>query len=208
MRRHFLLLLLGAASCDRPSPHVAPPKDAASAAMDAVPMPVVAPATADTSSRPVLAAETPPADTVHWQASPAMIAAACDAFAAILAASASANGMSRTEVGAPRDTAMTFGGINREPVEPACRVAWRNENAREAPLSDVVDRAMAAGWAERGKLLLADGPDGSVEAVSRGNVACLISGSWDGGDDSDSTYVPSPGFEIAASCFVNRADRY
>jgi hypothetical protein len=116
--------------------------------------------------------------------------------------------MPATDVGAPRDTVMNFGETQREPVEPACRVAWSDHVSREAPLGDVFTRARAAGWTERDKLLMADGPDGSVLAVSRGNVACVVSGSWDGDDDSDSTYVPAPGFEITASCFVNRPDRY
>lgn len=137
-----------------------------------------------------------------------MISEACHEFEAILAASAKANGRPATEVGTPRDTAMAFGEAYHGTEEFGCRVAWRNDEAQGAPLNDVVDRAIAAGWAERGHLLLADGPDGSIEAFSRGSVACLISGSWDGGDDSDSTYVPSPGFEIAASCFVNRPDRH
>jgi hypothetical protein len=205
----FLLLLLGAAGCDRPLARVAPPEDAVPASVDTATRTVAATTSpVDTTPKAVLTAVTPTVDTTHWQATPAMLAEACDAFATILAASAAANGMPRTEVGTPRDTAMTFGGFEHAPVEPACRVAWRNEVARGAPLNDVIDRAFAAGWTERGHLLGADGPDGSVLAVSRGNVACLIEGSWDGGDDSDSTYVPSPGFEIAASCFVNRPDRH
>lgn len=36
---------------------------------------------------------------------------------------------------------------------------------------------------------------------ARGNVACLVRGQWDGADDSDSTYVPEPGYEIELTCF-------
>jgi hypothetical protein len=116
--------------------------------------------------------------------------------------------MSTADVGAPRDTLLNFGEMQREPVEPACRVAWSDHVSREAPLGDVFTRAKAAGWTERDKLLEADGPDGSVLAFSRGDVACVVSGNWDGGDDSDSTYVSAPGFVIAASCFVNRPDQF
>lgn len=195
MKRSLLfLMMLLAASCDRPSAHPVPSGDSASAIIDTAP-------------KTALTAPPPSVDSVRGQASPA-IAEACRAFAAIFAASAAAHGMPSADVGAPRDTALNFGEAQREPVEPACRVAWKNSVSREAPLDDVFARARAGGWTERDKLLLADGPDGSVLAVSRGDVACVVSGSWDGGDDSDSTYVPSPGFTISASCFVNRADRY
>ena len=102
---------------------------------------------------------------------------------------------------------MSFGGFETEHLEHACRVSWRHDTGH-APLGDDFERASAAGWRERGKLLTADGPDGSIEAVSRGGVACLVSGEWDGGDDSDSTYAPAPGFTISASCYTDRPDRY
>jgi hypothetical protein len=198
----LLLLFLAAAGCDRP-------RETASTQGRRKLVLAAPPTSTDTSLRPApVAAPSPSVDTVHWEASPAMMSEACHEFAAILVASAKANGKPAAEVGAPRDTAMAFGEAYHGIVEPGCRVAWRNDEAQRVPLNDVTERAMAAGWTERDKLLLADGPDGSVLAVSRGNIACVISGSWDGGDDSDSTYVPSPGFEIAASCFVNRPDRY
>lgn len=54
-----------------------------------------------------------------------------------------------------------------------------------------------AGWkADRE----ADGPDGTSYRISRGNVFCVVSGSWDGGADSDPKAVPSPLFVIAAQC--------
>jgi len=194
MKRPLLLLLaLGAAGCDRPQARVVPPKDSMSAVSNtsATPELVEAPVLVDTTSRQVALT----------------IPDACDAFAAILAASATANGSSTTEVGTPRDTAMSFGETYPpERPERACRVAWSSK-VGTAPMGDVLERASAAGWTDRSKLLSADGPDGSIVAVSRGGVACLVSGSWDGGDDSDSTYVSAPGFEIAASCFVNRPDR-
>lgn len=57
--------------------------------------------------------------------------------------------------------------------------------------------AAKAGWkADRE----ADGPDGTSYRISRGNVFCLVSGSWDGGDDSDPKVVPSPLFVITAQC--------
>src|SRR5690242_3053905 len=61
--------------------------------------------------------------------------------------------------------------------------------------------AAKAGWkADRE----ADGPDGTSYRISRGNIFCLVSGSWDGGDASDPNVVPSPLFLITARCASTR----
>jgi len=49
--------------------------------------------------------------------------------------------------------------------------------------------------------LVADGPDGSVMAYQRGVVRCVVDEAWDGGDDADSTYVPSPWYRQTTSCW-------
>jgi hypothetical protein len=46
----------------------------------------------------------------------------------------------------------------------------------------------------------ADGPDGTVFRIVRGNTFCLVEGRWDGGDDSDPTYVPSDRYEVIVQC--------
>jgi len=57
--------------------------------------------------------------------------------------------------------------------------------------------AAGAGWkADRE----ADGPDGTSYRILRGNVFCLVSGSWDGGDPTDRKVIPSPLFLITARC--------
>lgn len=48
----------------------------------------------------------------------------------------------------------------------------------------------------------ADGPDGSDLAYQRGRVRCLVERSRDGGDDSDSTYVPADWFREVTSCWL------
>jgi len=61
--------------------------------------------------------------------------------------------------------------------------------------------AAKAGWkADRE----ADGSDGTSYRISRGNVFCLVRGSWDGGDDSDPKVIPSPLFLITAQCARTR----
>ncbi len=48
----------------------------------------------------------------------------------------------------------------------------------------------------------ADGPDGSSLAYQRGRVRCLVEQTWDGGDDSDSTYVPADWFKEQTTCWM------
>jgi hypothetical protein len=61
--------------------------------------------------------------------------------------------------------------------------------------------AAKAGWkADRE----ADGPDGTSYRISRGDVFCLVSGSWDGGDATDPKLIPSPLFVIAGRCAKTR----
>ena len=50
----------------------------------------------------------------------------------------------------------------------------------------------------------ADGPDGTSYRISRGNIFCLVSGSWDGGDASDPKVARSPLFLITARCARNQ----
>jgi len=47
------------------------------------------------------------------------------------------------------------------------------------------------GWAELTEYM-ADGPDGGSRTLERAGVRCQIGATRNGGDDSDSTYVPSP----------------
>jgi hypothetical protein len=66
-----------------------------------------------------------------------------------------------------------------EPGSPAARVGWK------------VDRE-------------ADGQDGTSYRITRGNVFCLVSGVWDGGDPTDPKFIPSPLFLITARCARTR----
>ena len=54
-----------------------------------------------------------------------------------------------------------------------------------------------AGWRADNE---ADGPDGTAFRIMRGNVFCAVEGRWDGGDDSDPTYVPSTRVEFRVQC--------
>jgi len=58
----------------------------------------------------------------------------------------------------------------------------------------------AAGWGTLARLN-ADGPDGQVQVYQRGWVRCQVAWEWDGGDDSDSSYVPDPFFRERTLCW-------
>ena len=58
----------------------------------------------------------------------------------------------------------------------------------------------AQGWKED-LGYTADGPDGSAYALVKGTTMCLVRASWDGGDPTDSSYVPEDGYELVFGCF-------
>jgi hypothetical protein len=131
--------------------------------------------------------------------------AGCFAIAQVLRTAATAIGDSVSAVTAPRDTTIEFGGVERTGPESACIFAW-HDSAHYAPLDSLYGRLEQSGWLRRSELFQADGPDGEVTAFSRAGAACIVDGSWDGHDDSDSTYVPKPGFRFEVRCFPDRPD--
>jgi hypothetical protein len=130
--------------------------------------------------------------------------AGCAAVAEVLRSAASKVADSASIITSPRDTTST---LLSQRSEPACVVTWRDSTSHGGPLDDIYARLEHAGWQQRPNLFSADGPDGSAVAYSRGDIACVIDGSWDGEDDSDSTYVPKPGFAFVVTCLRNRPDR-
>jgi hypothetical protein len=71
----------------------------------------------------------------------------------------------------------------------------------DSPYPKPGSAAANAGWkADRE----ADGPDGTSYRISRGNIFCLVTGSWDGGDASDPKVIPSSLFLITARCARTR----
>lgn len=47
---------------------------------------------------------------------------------------------------------------------------------------------------------MADGPDGTSFRALKKDVFCAVEGRWDGGDDSDPKYVPSPRYSVIVVC--------
>jgi hypothetical protein len=71
---------------------------------------------------------------------------------------------------------------------------------------EAVQKALTdAGWVESFGYS-ADGPDGSNMGYLSRNFFCLVEGTWDGGDDSDETYVPAPGCKVTLTCVPRRED--
>ena len=65
------------------------------------------------------------------------------------------------------------------------------------PLETARDFLNEGGWcADK----MADGPDGTSYIALKKNVFCIVEGHWDGGDDSDPKYVPSPLYEVVVKC--------
>jgi hypothetical protein len=63
----------------------------------------------------------------------------------------------------------------------------------------------AAGWDEDG-VYSADGTDGTRFAYVCREALCVVRGEWDGGDPTDSTYVPQPGGSIELLCVPRLAE--
>ena len=69
-----------------------------------------------------------------------------------------------------------------------------------------MERALALrGWSMHHGYT-ADGPDGSALGFVKSRFLCVVEGSWDGGDDSDPTYVPAIGCEMTVTCVLRRED--
>lgn len=73
------------------------------------------------------------------------------------------------------------------------------------PVEEVARALTAAGWGYHSGYS-ADGPDGTVMGFETRKYVCIIEGRWDGGDDSDPTYLPAPGCEMTATCVPRRTD--
>jgi hypothetical protein len=89
---------------------------------------------------------------------------------------------------------------NRATTRWACRVAALGVvPAGYEPIDSVLHWLTERGWLDR-TTISADGPDGTIRGVRRDGVTCLVEGRWDGGDDADTTYVPSDTLEIHVAC--------
>ena len=75
----------------------------------------------------------------------------------------------------------------------------------ECPNEAIEQALVDAGWVESFGYS-ADGADGSDMGYLSRNYFCLVEGSWQGGDESDDTYVPPPGCKVTVTCVPRRED--
>jgi hypothetical protein len=82
----------------------------------------------------------------------------------------------------------------------ACRVAAIGHVTQPyAPVDSLMRWLKDRGWIDQ-TTISADGTDGTVQGVHRRGVTCLVEGRWDGGDPTDTTYVPSDTIEVHLAC--------
>ncbi len=119
---------------------------------------------------------------------------ACAAAAAFLGIDGERARLARdTAVADPRSTQMRRG----------CWLGLATTRARlptgPRPEERVRAGLLALGWQEDLRYA-ADGPDGTAFALRHGRDVCFVAASWDGGDDSDPTYVPSDRYTLTVRC--------
>jgi hypothetical protein len=73
------------------------------------------------------------------------------------------------------------------------------------PVDPLESALLARGWV-MAYGYSADGTDGTVLGLRSRDILCVIEGRWDGGDATDSTYVPAPGCTVTATCVPLRKD--
>ena len=76
--------------------------------------------------------------------------------------------------------------------------SWNELGKHLDPAGLIFNTLIAEGWHEG--IAGGDGPDGTFFILVKGDVICLVRGRWDGGDDSDSTYVPSDVYQVVVIC--------
>lgn len=94
---------------------------------------------------------------------------------------------SSTKYGCVLKTEGSFKALGNEDLPPDVRIARFAESK---------------GW-ETDSSRSADGPDGTVFAFRPPAAWCLVTGKWDGGDDSDPTYVPDDKYQITIGCALH-----
>lgn len=87
------------------------------------------------------------------------------------------------------------------PPTPASEPPNPSSGTQESPTSSgsLGDALQQAGWAYLPHYQ-ADGPDGESQGYRSRESLCIVRWSWDGGDDSDSTYVPSDAWDLEVTC--------
>jgi hypothetical protein len=125
--------------------------------------------------------------------------AACDSVESILRRAVA--GVTRVTLAARQPTTFQYWYARAE----ASARSFEIEAADSCPNEAIEEGLRAAGWVESYGYG-ADGPDGSTLGFVSRDFLCLIEATWDGGDDSDTTYVPQPGCRVRITCVPRRVD--
>jgi hypothetical protein len=90
---------------------------------------------------------------------------------------------------------------------PGCRVRVTGSRSafgeRNSPDERLRNEWASRGWTEDFRYA-ADGPDGTAFALIKGPVLCMFEAAWDGGDDSDPSYVPDDRYQLIAWCMEHQ----
>jgi hypothetical protein len=101
--------------------------------------------------------------------------------------------------------------INKSPnMNPSCTILLKGASTNSWPPNGAADTLFPGetsepyeeGW--RFASYQADGPDGMAYDMVKGSVLCDVQGSWDGGQDDNPSYVPSPLYETVVRCSVGK----
>ena len=88
---------------------------------------------------------------------------------------------------------------------PALTIEATVRDTSGCPGMALENALQAAGWVQV-EGYDASGPDGGVLGLGTKKYLCLIRSRWDGGDDSDSTYVLVPGCTVIVTVVPRRND--
>lgn len=76
---------------------------------------------------------------------------------------------------------------------------WSQLGKNPSPTDQISDLLTKEGWSQNYEYS-ADGPDGTTFSLIKDGNWCIVHGRWDGGDDSDSTYVPLDNYQVIVLC--------
>ncbi|MBI4721175.1 MAG: hypothetical protein HY770_08165 [Chitinivibrionia bacterium] len=77
--------------------------------------------------------------------------------------------------------------------------SWGELDEDPSPTDAVFEYLSDQDWTQR-TAYSADGPDGTSFSFCIDSVMCIVRGSWEGGDDADSTIVPSDVYQVIVYC--------
>ena len=125
--------------------------------------------------------------------------AACDSVEYILRRAVA--GVTRVTLAPRAPTKFRYWYANAE----GAGLSFQIEASDSCPNEAIEQGLRDSGWVENYGYG-ADGPDGSTLGFVSRDFLCLIEATWDGGDDSDTTYVPQPGCQVRITCVPRRSD--